>query len=385
MGAGAMWWLKLDAVREFRTSSSALSKTYYEVLEVSKNASDGDIKKAFYKLAKKYHPDTNQGDPTAAEKFQEVQRAYDTLRDPQKRAAYDQLGHSAYESAEAGGGSPGAGPFSGGQQVDPEELFREFFGRGGGQSAHGFHGTIFEHIFGGTQGFGARPRRGRSIQAGMTITFDEAVKGTTRRVDLSALGIRGLPHDSVEVNIPAGVDDGFQLQVEGKGMPGPQGMPPGDLLLQIMVLPSPNFKREGFDLYTEAKLDMIDAVLGTKIDVKSIHGSVEVRIKPGTQSGDKLRMRGYGVPMDLMGQRGRKGDQFVVIKVNIPKKISEYQRKLLEEFKAADDPKHIPSFVETASVQTQAQEDSKHETGMSKEDTTKDTKKKKRGWFNFNS
>eukprot|EP00889_Picochlorum_renovo_P007082 jgi/Picre1/34112/NNA_001587.t1 len=300
----------MHQIRQFRATNVPQVQTYYDVLGVSPGASDGEIKKAFYKLAKKYHPDTNQGDPKAATKFQEAQRAYDTLRDPQKRAAYDQLGHQAYENAEAGG-------------VLPVE------DRGSSQQ---FRGTIFEHIFGGAQGFGgARFRKGASVRAAVTISFDEAMQGTTRSVDMSSMGVPG--SSQVEINIPPGVDDGFQLQVEGKGMPGPKGVPPGDLLLQVMVMPSPHFKRDGFDLYTDVRIDMIDAALGTKIDVRTIKGLAEVKVKPGTQSGDRLRMRGYGVPMDLMGQRGRRGDQYVVMKVTTPRNLDERQRKLLEAFK----------------------------------------------------
>lgn len=345
-------------------SSYWCNKTYYEVLGLRPNASDNDIKKAFYQLAKKYHPDTNQGDASAAEKFQEVQRAYDTLRDPQKRSAYDQMGHSAYENVEAGGGTPGSNPFSGGAHVDPEDLFREFFGGGGGGGPQGFRGTIFEHIFSGSTGFGNRPRKGRSIQAGISVTFEESIHGTTRSVDLSSLGIPGA-EDNVEVKIPAGVDNGFQIQVDGKGLQGPSGVPPGDLLLQVMVLPSPVFKREGFDLYTEVKLDMVDAALGRKIDVRTADGMAEIKIKPGTQSGDKLRMRGYGVPMDLMGRRGQKGDQFVVVKVATPRNLSARQRQLLEDFREGGN---------------------KAGDSDGKGDTTNETKQKdekKKGWFNF--
>jgi DnaJ-class molecular chaperone len=327
---------QLPHLRGFRTSTPAAAKTYYELLGVPRGASEAEIKKAYYKMAKQYHPDTNSGDPTAAKKFQEAQRAYDTLRDPQKRGIYDQVGHAAYEHAEATGGTPGAGggPFGGGQgaQVDPEDLFREFFGRGGGgfQAGGGgnFQGTIFEHIFSGMQ------RKGRSVHAGLTVSFDEAVKGTTRLIDPAALGIRRAGGaQPVEINIPPGVDSGFQLRVEGHGFPGPQGIPPGDLIVQISVLPSLRFRRDGFDLITDAAVSIADAALGTSVEVPTIDGRAEVKVKAGTQPGDKLRMRGYGVPMDLAGQRGRRGDQYVVVRVTVPKHLTPRQRELLEEFR----------------------------------------------------
>lgn len=405
--------------RGFRSSAPAWAKTYYDTLGVTRGASDSEIKKAFYKLAKQYHPDTNQDDPTAAKKFQEVQHAYDTLRDPQKRSAYDQLGHAAYESAEAGGGAPGSGgPFGGasaGVHVDPEDLFREFFGSsGGGGSAANFQGTIFEHIFSGGAGggFGGRARRGRSLQAALTITFEEAVKGTSRVIDPSSIGVRGSHGAPVEIEIPPGVDSGFQLRVDGKGLPGPQGTPPGDLLIQIHVLPSPRFQREGFDLYSEATVGIADAALGTSVEVPTVDGRAEVKVKPGTQPGDKLRMRGYGIPMDLVGQRGRRGDQYVIVKVSVPKILTARQKELLEELRSGKKPstKGGSSFSGSATSHSGGgggaasgvevdsnmddskgtssgvgDEETKQRSNESKESDKKDAggdkKEKKRGWF----
>lgn len=376
-----------SSARGFHSSNAALAQTYYDILGVGRGASDAEIKKAYYALAKKYHPDTNQGDPQAAKKFQDVQRAYDTLRDPQKRTAYDQLGHTAYEAADASGGAPGSGggPFGGGQgmHVDPEDLFREFFGGGAGSgAAGGFQGTIFEHVFGG--GFGGAARRGRSIQAGITISFEEAIKGTRRTIDPSSLGLRGMSGSSspVEIVIPAGVDNGFQLRVEGKGLPGPQGLPPGDLLLQIMVAPSPKFQRDGFDVYTEAKIGLADAALGTMVEVPTVDGRAEVKVRPGTQPGDKLRMRGYGVPMDLIGQRGRKGDQYVIVRVSVPRTLTQRQKELLEEFRGGKPATNYD--VPKSSTSSKVEEGDKNETDESdaenKENEDK-SKKKKRGWF----
>ena len=373
----------LSISRTFRTSSP-LFKTYYEVLGVSRGATDPEIKKAYYKLAKQYHPDTNQGDPdAAAKKFQEAQRAYDTLRDPQKRSAYDQMGHAAYEHADATGGAPGAGgPFGGGgpgMQVDPEDLLREFFGRGaggaGGARGGGFQGTIFEQVFGG--GFGMR--RGRSVQAGLTISFEEAIKGTSRRVDPGAMGIPGAASKPIDINIPPGVDNGFQMNVEGKGLPGPKGVPPGDLIVQIMVMPSMKFQRDGFDLYTEASIGIADAVLGTSVDVPTVDGRAEVKVKPGTQPGDKLRMRGYGVPMDLVGQRGRRGDQYVVVKVTVPKYVTARQKELLEEFRGGKPASGPPSSSNPSSSTSSDASSGTSSTGSSSSSSGSDSKEHEDG------
>ena len=393
--------------RSIHTSSPHFAKTYYDILGVPRTASDTDIKKAYYKLAKQYHPDTNQGDPGAAKKFQDVQRAYDTLRDSQKRNVYDQVGHAAYEQAEATGGAPGAGgPFGAGgggagagQQVDPEELFREFFGRGGmggmggggGMGGSGFEGTIFEHIFGGVGGRGGPPRRGRSVHAGITISFEDAVKGTTRMIDPSSIGIpRPTPHGKdtqakqqqpIELRIPPGVDSGFQLRVEGQGFPGAaQGIPPGDLIVQVMVLPSPRFQRDGFDLYVNATVSMVEAALGTSAEVPTIDGRAEVKIKAGTQPGDTLRMRGYGVPMDLVGQRGRRGDQYVKVHVTVPKSLSQRQRELLEEFRGGTGSGGTGSGSTGSTSTGSGGTTTSTETAKEEEETKK---KKKRGWFGF--
>ncbi|KAI3432814.1 hypothetical protein D9Q98_010397 [Chlorella vulgaris] len=330
----------LETRRGFRGSGPLLD--FYSVLGVTPKSTDNEIKKAFYKLAKQYHPDTNQDDPTAAKKFQEVQRAYDTLRDSQKRKAYDRMGHEAYENMEAAGGSPGgqggpfagSGPFSGsGAQGDAESIIFEFFG--GGRRGQGFQGaSMFEHMFGGGLG-GQRMRMRPTFQTAMMISFEDAVKGTTQTVDLSSLGIPGLgKKKTVELDIPAGVDSGYQLRLEGVLPAGPQGRPEGDLMVQIEVGPSPIFRRENFDLYVDVSVDMVDACLGTSVDVPTVDGTAEVQVKPGTQPGDKLRMRGYGVAKDIVGQKGRRGDQFVRVVVTVPRRLSAAQRQLLEEFRS---------------------------------------------------
>lgn len=358
--------------RLFHATASSLASDFYSTLGVSRGAAEGEIKKAYYKLAKQYHPDTNQDDPEAAKKFQEVQRAYDTLRDPQKRAAYDQLGHAAYESAESTGGAPGGGDGPFGPGVDAEELLRSFFGggRGGGRGgAGGFEGTIFEHMFtgGGGQWSGSRRPMRQVLRAGMTISFDEAMKGAKKVLNLASFGIRDPGAKPVEVSIPPGVDSGFQLRLDGVLQGGPNS-PSADLLLQIMVAPSNTFRRDEFDLYIDVPVNMVDAALGTTVEVPTIDGRAEVKIKPGTQPSDRLRMRGYGVRMDAFGHRGRRGDQYVVVHVTVPRTLTAHQRQLLEEFKEGKPRKK----------QEDKTEDSSSSKGTS--DSKEEPKEKKRWW-----
>ncbi|RMZ56227.1 hypothetical protein APUTEX25_002417, partial [Auxenochlorella protothecoides] len=317
--------------RGFRASAPLL-KDYYSVLGVGRTASDSEIKKAYYQLAKKFHPDTNKDEPGAAAKFQEAQQAYDTLRDPQKRTAYDQYGHDAYRNMESGGGpGPGGfgGPFGGGVEVDPEDLFGAFFR--GGQGFQSFH---FGHGFGNAGGRTRRPQRGADLQTRLRISFADAMKGITHRMDLSGTGAGG--PSQVEVRIPAGVDTGQHLRLAGSGAPGGPGCAAGDLLVFLEVAPSRVFTRDGYDLYVEAPVDMVDATLGTTIEVPTIDGRAEVTVRPGTQADDKLRMRGYGVPQDAAGLPGKRGDQYVVVRLRVPRTLTPFQRQCLEDYRRGE-------------------------------------------------
>ena len=183
----------------------------------------------------------------------------------------------------------------------------------------------------------------------------------------------------IDINIPPGVDNGFQMNVEGKGLPGPKGVPPGDLIVQIMVMPSMKFQRDGFDLYTEASIGIADAVLGTSVDVPTVDGRAEVKVKPGTQPGDKLRMRGYGVPMDLVGQRGRRGDQYVVVKVTVPKYVTARQKELLEEFRGGKPASGPPSSSNPSSSTSSDASSGTSSTGSSSSSSGSDSKEHEDG------
>ncbi|KAK9916413.1 hypothetical protein WJX75_002286 [Coccomyxa subellipsoidea] len=306
--------------RQFHTSSVSLAKDYYEMLGVPRNASDADVKKAYYKLAKQFHPDTNKGDDEAAAKFQEVSKAYDTLRDPQKRQQYDSMGADGYERmAESGGAGFSQGQQQWDQAQEFEDIFSQFFGGGGG----GFRGGAGGFGGGGFAGFRAK---GPDMHARIRVPFMDAVKGTKVKTNLKG---------DMEVDIPAGIDNGAMLKIPGMGGPVPRQFggagEPGDLLLQVEVEPSPIFQREGNDVSVSRSIDFTDAILGRDLRVPTLEGEADVRVRPGTQPGDRLRMRGYGIPH--VHNPSRKGDQYVVLNVRLPREVNERQRQLLESFR----------------------------------------------------
>lgn len=293
----------------------AEKRDYYEVLGVSKNASDDEIKKAYRKLAIKYHPDKNPGDKEAEAKFKEINEAHDVLSDKQKRARYDQFGHAGVGGA--GGGNPfgGAGnPFGGfnGQTFNFE------FGNGG----------VFDDILGNLFGFGAgarRPRRGADYQVSVSLTFEEAIFGTTKTVDNNGT--------TLKVKIPAGIDDGMSVRLRGKGGLAPEGgTEPGDLYVRVRVKPHKSLTREGIIILSEQTIDMADAALGCEIEVETVDGPVVMKVPAGTQSGTPFKLSGHGVPFRADGDRG---PHIVTVLVETPKNLSRKQKELLEEFKKA--------------------------------------------------
>lgn len=293
----------------------AEKRDYYEVLGVSKNASDDEIKKAYRKLAIKYHPDKNSGDKEAEAKFKEINEAHDVLSDKQKRARYDQFGHAGVGGASGGNPFGGAGnPFGGfnGQTFNFE------FGNGG----------VFDDIIGNLFGFGAgarRPRRGADYQVAVTLTFEEAIFGTTKTVDNNG--------KNMKVKIPAGIDDGMSIRLRGKGGPAPEGgTEPGDLYVRVRVKPHKSLMREGAIILSEHKIDMVDAALGCEVEVLTVDGPVTMKVPAGTQSGTPFKLSGHGVPFRSDGDRG---PHIVTILVETPKNLSKKQKELLEEFKSA--------------------------------------------------
>ena len=311
-----------------------MDEDFYKILGVGRNASQSDIQKAYRKLARKYHPDMNPDDESAKKRFQDVQRAYEVLNDPEKREMYDRYG-SAFEAAGAGPG-PSGGPqwrtyTSGGpegfQDIDISELFGRGFGGGAGGG--------FDDLFRQFNQAGAKPRgrrtaqpvRGADLRHEVAVPFTTAVQGgkvhiSIRRPDGSV--------EPIEVKVPAGMPPGKPLRVRGKGEPSPTGGEPGDILLTINVSPHPYFTRQGNDLELRLPVTLAEAALGGKIDVPTPHGTVSLKIPAGSSSGKRLRVKGQGVKPD----KGEPGDLYVVLQIALPPDLDEECRDLIRQLDA---------------------------------------------------
>jgi molecular chaperone DnaJ len=365
----------------------AEKRDYYEVLGVSRSASEDDIKKAYRKLAKKYHPDVNH-EPGAEEKFKEINEAYEVLSDASKRKMYDQFGFAGMDGSQAGGPQGFSGFTSGGFD-DLNDIFSSFFG--------GDMGGFTSRSSSRRSSNG--PRKGEDHQMRLNISFLDACFGKKQSLDLdydavcsacngsgaaspsdittcptcggsgvvisqqrTILGImqsqspcpdchgtgkrirrvcprcggRGYErrHESVEVNIPAGVEDGQMLRIPGKGGHGINGGPNGDLYLVLHVQEHDRFVREGKNIFLDVPISAVDATLGTTVDVPTIHGDVSMKIPAGTQNGAQLRLKGQGVP-DMRG--GRNGDQLCTIQVLVDKKLTARERELYQQLKDLQD------------------------------------------------
>jgi len=290
-----------------------MAKNYYETLGVSKTASEKEIKQAFRKLAKKYHPDTNPNDPSAEAKFKEINEAYETLGDSEKRAQYDQFG-SAYH--QFGGNRPGGGNYTNVNMQDSpfgdilESLFSNF-----GRSERG-RSTQQEQPF----DFRAD---GRDIEQKVSISLQEAYTGTSRLV---TKGSR-----KVKVNIPAGATTGTRVRLAGEGDAGSYGGRSGDLYLIVEVEPDSRFERSGDNLQVDVKLDMFTAMLGGEIEVPTLDRPLKLKIKPGTQSGRKFRLGGKGMP--VLRKDGEFGDLYARVLITVPEDLTDEQRELVEKLR----------------------------------------------------
>ena len=359
-------------------------RDYYEVLGLKKGASDDEIKKAYRKMAIKYHPDRNLNNKEEAEAhMKEINEAYDVLKDPQKKAQYDQFGHDAF-TAGGGGGAGGFGGFGG-------------FGGGGFSGGFGDCGDIFDTFFGGGGRSQARrngPEQGADLRMDIELTFEEAAFGVEKELKVPRMenctecggtgaakgtspeecsnchgtgqvqsyantpfgrmvnshvcercggsgkiiktpckecGGRGQKkvNKTIKVKIPAGIDEGQRIRVSGGGQAGKRGGPSGDLYVYVYIKKHELFTREGYDVLCEVPVTFVQAALGDTIEVPTIHGKVEMKVAAGTQSGTIMRLRGKGIPML---RRNGNGDQHVRIKVLTPQKLSSRQKELLKEF-----------------------------------------------------
>ena len=371
------------------------SRDYYEILGVSRNATEQEIKKAYRTLARKYHPDVNKDDPNAEEKFKEISEAYRVLSDPELRARYDQLGHAAFEQATGQGGAQGGfDPFGGFGFDDLDDIFDMFFGgRGRRRSRHTgpqrgadleyeLDLSLEEAVFGTTvtielpreetcrrcMGSGSEPgtdvitcpqcrgtgelRQARQTPFGsfVNVTVCPRCRGEGRVVETPCSQCMGRGRERkvrrIDVRVPPGVDHGQRITLSGEGEAGLRGGPPGDLYIYVTVRPHELFHREGTTLYCEVPITFTQAALGAEIEVPTLDGKkATLRIPEGTQTGTTFRMRGLGVP-HLRG--GGRGDQIVRVRVVTPTKLTPKQREALVQLAKAvgEDPPEVRNFFE---------------------------------------
>jgi len=311
-------------------------RDYYEVLGVPRSAGRDDIRKAYRRLARKYHPDLNPGDAEAERRFKELGEAYEVLSDAKKRKAYDRFGREGVRMG--AGAAAGAGPFAGrytwtgGGSPFEDVAFEAFAGSGGSPE------SIFEELFsrlGGMRGRRARPRAGRrgaDLESELAITFAQAVRGVETTLTIRRpTGDGDSRRETLSVKIPPGMQDGLRLRLHGKGAPGVGGEPPGDLYLRIRIKPHPYFRRRDADIYIDVPISVAEAALGATVEVPTVHGRrTSVRIPGGTAGGTRLRLKGQGLPD---ARTGRPGDQYCVIRIVPPKRLDEKQKRLFEELR----------------------------------------------------
>jgi len=322
-------------------------KDYYATLGVAKTATEKEIKQAYRKLARKFHPDVNPGDRAAESRFKAINEAYEVLGDPDKRRKYDELGANwrQYEQArQQGRGGPFAdgswtvnvGGGEGGFRTMSEEEMRRLFGDQNPFS------DFFQTFFGGappeTPGRSARPgrgtrsRRGRDVEQDLELSLEEAFQGTTRRFAVKQEGHTR----SVDVRIPAGVNDGSRVRVAGEGEHGAGGAAAGDLYLRVHLLPHPQYERRGRDLYVHVPVPVTTAVLGGEADVPTIDGThLRLKVPPATQNGQVLRLKGHGMP--AVGRQDDRGDLYATIDVRLPRSLTPEQARLYDALKRLEE------------------------------------------------
>lgn len=302
-------------------------KDLYTILGVGKQASQDEIKSAYRRLAKSYHPDLNPGNKDAEQKFKEISQAYDILADPEKRKRYDrgEIDASGQEQAPRGGGfyrsyTSGGGEkyrgFDFGEEFTAEDIFADLFGRGGFRAAGAGPRT------GGPGGGAGGPKKGGDVNYSIRVAFQEAATGARKRVRLA-------DGKTVDVNIPPGCEDGQTLRLKNQGKPGSAGAPPGDAYVRIKVEPHPHFSRDGKDVHLDLPISLNEAVEGATITVPTVHGNVTMKIPAGSNSGRTLRLRGRGIqPKD----DSQPGDQYVHLKVMLPDEPDEELKSFVKKW-----------------------------------------------------
>lgn len=318
-------------------------KDYYDVLGINRGADEKEIKRAYRKLAKKYHPDINPGDKEAEQKFKELTEAYNVLSDAEKKKLYDQYGFAAFEEGHgpernySGRGSYTTGGFGNGGTYQEfhfthgnmddmgdifDDLFGDFFHGHGGS---GFHSQS-------TRGFGSGGfhQKGADAHADITISFDDAVFGCDKVLQIQEENGRS---SSLQVHIPAGIDEGQSVRLKGQGAPGMGGGNNGDLMLKVHILPKPGYERKGNDVYVTVSIPYATAVLGGEVTVPTLTGKVVCKIAAGTQPGSKIRLKGKGIPS--MKNPSHKGDEYIVVQIAVPKTLTPEERQKLMDYDRA--------------------------------------------------
>ncbi len=297
-----------------------MAKDYYELLGLKKDATDADIKRAYRRQAMEWHPDKHKGDKTAEEKFKEINNAYQTLSDPQKKAMYDQFGEAGTNYG-GGPGGPGGAYGNGFGGFDFSGYQTNFDGQG--------FADIFEAFFSGFGGHSNGPRKGRNLEFELRIEFEEAVFGCDKELVITRPKKGGEKStETLKVKIPAGVDNDSVVRLSGKGEPGINNGPAGDLYVHVRVVPHKEFVRNNFDIHSNVDISMLMAVLGGEIKVKTIQGEVTLKIPAGTQPGKVFKLKEYGVKK-LHSED--KGDHYVKVNVVIPNKLSKKEKTLYQE------------------------------------------------------
>jgi len=316
-----------------------MAEDLYQTLDINRDASKDDIQKAYRKLARKYHPDLNQDDDKAQEKFKRVQEAYDVLSDEEKRAAYNRYG-ADFERIRTGGYQPSAS--GGGPQFDGLDLEQVFGGRGGGQGFENGFSDFFEQILGGAGGPrggrpgprpGARrqaatPTAGRNTRHEVSIPLQKAITGGSTEFHIRGVG----GPQNLSVNIPVGIESGTKMRLRGKGEPSLTGGPTGDLILVVNVSEHRFFKRQGRNLELTLPVTLKEAALGAKIDVPTPTSTISLSVPPGTSSGRKLRIKGQGIP----DPKGEPGDLIVTLQITLPSSLDDVAKEAIEQIDAAN-------------------------------------------------